>query len=141
MASDFIYPIIANVYLIWAWVNYRQCKHDRIVLITLLLFEVMIVTRFFQNILNNVESSRNSMWYRMVNSTVVPLIYSLAQCAVYYFIFQLERVRLLMVETSNNRETVKFNSDQNHIKIMQYMAIGSTLLQVVLVATYNIIYF
>ena len=81
------------------------------------------------------------MWYRMVNSTFVPLIYSLAQCAVYYFIFQLERVRLLMVETSNNRETVKFNSDQNHIMIMQYMAIGSTLLQVVLVATYNIIYF
>jgi hypothetical protein len=46
-----------------------------------------------------------------------------------------------MVDTSNNRETVEFNSDQEHIKIMQYIAIGSTLLQVVLVATYNIIYF
>ena len=75
-------------------------------LITLILFEVMIVTRFLQNILNNLDFARNSMWYRMVNSTVVPLIYSLAQCAVYYFIFQLERVRLLMLETSNNRETV-----------------------------------
>ncbi len=101
----------------------------------------MIITRFLQNILNNLDFARKSMWYRMVNSTVVPLIYSLAQCAVYYLIFQLERVRLLMVETSNNRETVEFNSDQKHIKIMQYIAIGSTLLQVVLVAAYNIIYF
>ena len=92
----------------------------------------MIVTRFLQNILNNLGFSRNSMWYRMVNSTVVPLIYSLAQCAVYYFIFQLERVRLLMVETSSNRETVEFNSDQKHIKIMQYVGIGSTLMQVFL---------
>ena len=106
MASDVIYPIVANAYLIWAWVNYRQCKHDRIVMITLILFEFMIVTRFIQNILNNLDFARNSMWYRMVNSTVVPLIYSLALCAVYYFIFQLERVRLLMLESSNNRETV-----------------------------------
>lgn len=87
MASDVIYPIVANTYLIWAWVKYWQCKHDRILLITLILFEVMIVTRFLQNILNNLDFARNSMWYRMVNSTVVPLIYSLAQCAVYYFIF------------------------------------------------------
>ena len=78
MASDVVYPIIANVYLIWAWMRYRQFKHDRIVLITLVLFEVMIVTRLLQNILNNLEFARNSMWYRMVNSTVVPLIYSLA---------------------------------------------------------------
>ena len=78
MASDVVYPIIANVYLIWAWMRYRQFKHDRIVLITLGLFEVMIVTRFLQNILNNLEFARNSMWYRMINSTVVPLIYSLA---------------------------------------------------------------
>ena len=46
-----------------------------------------------------------------------------------------------MAEASNNRETVEFNSDQKHIKILQYIAIGSTLLQVVLVAAYNIIYF
>ena len=46
-----------------------------------------------------------------------------------------------MAEASNNRETVEFNSDQKNIKILQNIAIGSTLLQVFLVAAYNIIYF
>jgi hypothetical protein len=56
-------------------------------LLTLCLFQGMIITRFLQNIFNNVTFSRDSKWYRIVNAIVVPSIYSIALCAVYFFIF------------------------------------------------------
>ena len=117
LASDAIYPILATAYLAWAWLKFKGCKYDKVLIMTLWLFEGMIITRFLQNIFNNVDFSRNSLWYRIVNAIVVPTIYALAMCAVYLFIFQLERVRLLLV-LSNNRETVEFNNDQSRIKIL-----------------------
>lgn len=87
LVADVIYPILANVYFFWAWKKYKKFKHDRILIITLMLFEAMIITRFIQNIFNNINWSRNSLWYRIVNATVVPLIYALSVCAVYFFVF------------------------------------------------------
>ena len=46
LVCDALYPLLATAYMIWAWRKYKHCKHDSILLVTLWLFQGMIITRF-----------------------------------------------------------------------------------------------
>jgi hypothetical protein len=52
LVLDFFLPLIANGVMLYAWIKYRKYRHDRILLVTLLFFELTILTRFLQNIFN-----------------------------------------------------------------------------------------
>ena len=95
--SQIVLYIALTLLLIFYLWTYRKCQHDRISIIALLLFEFSFLLEISVTLIQWYKISNfHNDTFNLFASIVVPTTYAVTVSTLYFFIFEVERIRLLL---------------------------------------------
>jgi hypothetical protein len=118
----------------YALIKYRKCSYDRFNLLVFGLFLVSFVIRFSGYLIQDYFEI-NTVFSNILVGNLMPLGFALLMCCLYLYIFEVEKKRIGLVYSQN--EKLEMNALRN-CKIQKWTTIVSVLMQYLLSAIANI---
>ena len=95
--SQIVLYIALTLLLIFNLWTYRKCQHDKISIIALFLFEFSFLLEIIVTLIEWTRiSDFDNQAFNLFASIVVPATYAVTVSTLYFFIFEIERIRLLL---------------------------------------------
>jgi len=90
----YIIAAVSTILMVYIFLKYRKCKYDKILLITLNIFYLVIAFTAFATIFYNLNIKDNTL--RFIFATVSNSLGGLRMILVSYFIFELQRIKIFL---------------------------------------------
>ncbi len=115
----------------WALVVYRKASYDKIQIAGLFLFVGFFIMEFAISLYRKYSTAQEILGIEIATSFISPFTYAVTISVLYIFIFELNRIRIVL-------QGVDFERKYKQLRIIRAAIIALTFLAMVLILFYNI---
>jgi len=128
--SQVLIMVVGILSLSWVLVLYRKAEYDKISIIALILFVIVFILDFSTQLYRYVSTDLNFL-LDFLTAIVTPLTFAMTMTVLYFFIFELARIRLLLLVDN-------FEKNLKRLYVIRGTCIFFTFTPVVLLAIVNL---
>jgi hypothetical protein len=116
--------------LSWVLILYRKAEYDKISIIALILFVIVFILDFSTQLYKYVATDINLI-LDFLTAIITPLTFAVTMTVLYFFIFELARIRLLLLVDN-------FEKNLKRLYVIRGTCIFLTFTSVALIAIINL---